>query len=283
MGNLKKIYVEAQRRLKEAGVDNSGFDAGCIIEKHTGIKRHEIVLRDESLSERCLEAFWADIARRERREPLQYIVGTWPFYGLDFFVGDGVLIPRPDTGILVEEAIDFLKRHQSPRILDLCAGSGCISTAVLKNVENSSAVCLELSNNAAFYLKKNLDFHGLSHCAQIVNADMLSQTTAATLSGEFDALLSNPPYIKSCDIASLEPEVAEYEPRLALDGGADGLTFYRAAGLYLPLLKDGGMAAFEVGIGEAFDVAAILEGFGLHGVFVKKDYGGIERVVGGFR
>lgn len=282
METLKQIYIEAQKRLRKAGVDNPAFDAACIIEKHTGVHQYEIVLQGDCLPRCNLEAFWADISRRERREPLQYIAGMWSFYGLDFFVGEGVLIPRQDTEILAQTAIDFLKGKFSPRILDLCAGSGCISTAVLKSVENCTAVCVELSDDASFYLKKNLEFHGLSLQAQIVNADVLSVTTPCVLSGSFDAIVCNPPYIKSGDISGLEPEVAKFEPRLALDGGDDGLMFYRATQPYLPLLKSGGLAAFEVGMAQSDDVAAILKDFGLHDVFVKKDYSGIARVVGGY-
>lgn len=282
--NLKEIYKLSQQRLRDAGVDNPAFDAACILEKHTGIKRHEIMLND-SFPQNCdIDAFWADISRRERREPLQYIIGMWSFYGLDFFVGEGVLIPRQDTEFLAETAIDSLSKRPSPKFLELCAGSGCVSTAILKNVENSSGVLVELSKNALYYLEKNLNFNGVSKYTQIINADMLLPKTVSAVAqcGKFDAIVCNPPYIKSGDIYGLEPEVAEFEPLLALDGGDDGLLFYRAACSYLNLLKPGGIAAFEVGIGEVGDVAVILEDFGLRDVFTVRDYSGIERVVAGF-
>ena len=285
MQTLKQIYSEARRRLEAAGVDDPAFDAGCIIEHHTGVKRFDIILRGDRAPSCDPKDIFADISRREHREPLQYIIGTWPFYGLDFFVGKGVLIPRQDTELLAQTAIDFLNNRRSPKFLELCAGSGCVSTAVLKNVENSAAVCVELSKDASFYLKKNLDFHGLTKKTHILNADMLLPQTAASLLknfGKFDAIVCNPPYIKRGDIDGLQPEVAEFEPRLALDGGGDGLVFYKAFGLYAPLLKLDGIAAFEVGMGQAGDVAALLDGFGLKNIFIKKDYSGIERTVGGF-
>jgi release factor glutamine methyltransferase len=281
METLKQIYIESQKRLRAAGVENPAFDAACIIEKHTGVKRHEIVLYGGCPSFNPTD-FWADIERRERREPLQYIVGMWHFYGLDFFVGRGVLIPRQDTEVLADTAINFLKSKESPSVLDLCAGSGCVSTVILKNVENSSAVCVELSNDAAFYLEKNLEYNGIKGRARIVKADMLSSSSAAELDGRFDAIVCNPPYIKSSDIEGLQPEVAQFEPHLALDGGTDGLVFYRAVQNYLMLLKAGGMAVFEVGIGQSNDVAAILENYGLSDIFIKRDFSGIERVVGGY-
>lgn len=283
--DLKEIYKSAKDRLRKAGVENPAFDAACILEKHTGIKRHEILLKNSFPPDSDIDAFWADIERRARREPLQYIIGMWSFYGLDFFVGEGVLIPRQDTEFLAETAINFLRGRPSPNFLELCAGSGCVSTAMLKNVENSFAVCVELSKKALYYLEKNLEYNCVLNSAKILNADVLAPETPKELAefGEFDAIVCNPPYIKSGDIPGLEPEVAKFEPRLALDGGDDGLVFYRAMGPYLDLLKPGGLAAFEVGIGQARDVCAILEGFGLHDTFTVRDYSGIGRVAAAYR
>jgi release factor glutamine methyltransferase len=282
METLKQLYIEAQRRLKAAGDENPQTDAAAIIKKYSGLERYEIILRGDCLAQFNTDEFWADIKRRENHEPLQYICGKWPFFDLDFFVGDGVLIPRPDTEVLVETAIEFLNGRPSAKILDLCAGSGCISTAILKNVENSIAVCVELSENAAKYFKKNISYHDLLERTQIIKADMLADETPDLVGGGFDIIVCNPPYIKSDDIPSLEPEVRDYEPRMALDGGKDGLIFYRAAKKYKRLLKTGGMAAFEIGFGQSGDVAAILKN-DFHNVFIKKDYAGIDRVVAGLK
>lgn len=282
MSTVKEIYLEAKKQLLKAGIDDPGLNAAAIIKKHFGIQCHEIALCGDKPAKTGIDDFWADIERRKKREPLQYIIGIWPFYGLDFYVGEGVLIPRPDTEILAETAVNFLKGRKNPKLLELCAGSGCVSTVAAKNVENCSLCCVEISDKALFYLKKNLEFHGLSEKSEVLKADVLSSDTPKLLKGEFDAIVCNPPYIKSGDIASLEPEVKTFEPPLALDGGGDGLLFYRAAKNYASLLKPGGMAAFEVGAGQADDVAALLESFGLCGIFIKKDFGGIDRVVGGF-
>lgn len=282
MYTIQEAFLKAKKRLAEAGIADAGFDAAKIIEKHTGYKRYEIVLYGEKPLTCTDDEFWSDVERRAKREPLQYIVGKWPFFGLDFFVGKGVLIPRPDTEVLCEAAISYLSKEPSPKILDLCAGSGCISTAILKNVENSTAVCVELSGDALYYLKKNIDFHGLTERAEIVKGDVLSNETLESLASDFDAIVCNPPYINSGDIPNLEPEVSKYEPLTALDGGEDGLLFYRSAGRFLPHLKSGGFAAFEVGAGQSQGVSRILENAGYQDIFIKKDYAGIERVVGGF-
>jgi protein-(glutamine-N5) methyltransferase, release factor-specific len=285
METMQQLYQEARRRLAASGVENAAFDAACILEKHTGVRRTELPLCGGSAPACDLAAFWRDVPRRETREPLQYILGIWPFYGLDFYVGGGVLIPRQETELLAETAIGFLKARRTPKLLELCAGSGCLTAAVLKHVETASAVCVELSGDAIGYLERNLEFHGLAGRAEILRADMLSPAAADLLKeryGVFDAVVCNPPYIPRGEIAALQPEVSAYEPRMALDGGEDGLAFYRAFGLYRPLLAPGGMAAFETGMGQAPGVAAILKEHGLCNAFIKKDLAGIERTVGAF-
>ncbi len=283
MEAIKELYLEAKKQLEKAGIPDPAFDAACIFEKHTGKKRHEIVLYASMPVSFDTKPFWDDIKRRILHEPLQYIIGMWQFYGLEFYVGKGVLIPRPDTEILCEIAIEFLKKQKSAKLLELCAGSGCLSTAIAKNVENCEPCCVELSNDAIFYLKKNLKFHELSQKAEVIKADVLLKDTVSLLPEGFDAIVCNPPYIKSGDIKGLEPEVADFEPHLALDGGEDGLKFYRVAKNYLPLLKPGGMMAFEIGFDEAPDVAELFSDFGICGIFVKKDFGGNDRVVGGYK
>lgn len=283
METIKEIYLKAKNLLTAAGIADAAISAAQILKKHSGLERHEITLHGNDAAQFDTTAFFADVKRRVKREPLQYIIGMWPFYDLDFYVGDGVLIPRPDTEILCETAIDFLKTRKNPALIELCAGSGCVSTVAAKNVENLKLCCVELSDAALFYLNKNLAYHGLTESAEVVKADVLKKETVKRLPQKVDAIICNPPYIKSDDIKALEPEVAEFEPKMALDGGYDGLIFYRTAENYLSLLSDGGMAAFEVGIGESRDVADLLRSFGLRDIFIKKDFGGIERVVGGYR
>jgi release factor glutamine methyltransferase len=283
MKTLRDYYKDAEKRLRGAGIDNPAFDAAALIEKHSGIKRYEIAICEKIPETFEPQAFYSDVTRREKHEPLQYILGIWSFYGLDFFVGKGVLIPRQDTEILAETAIEFLKNCEKKKFLELCAGSGCLSTAITKTVENSKGVCVELSPDALFYLKKNIAFHGLSEKLSVIEGDVLKNETAEKIGGEFSLIVCNPPYIKSCDINFLQPEVADFEPRMALDGGSDGLLFYRKMSLYLKNLVPGGMIALEVGIDEAGNAVSLLSSFGLERVFIKKDYGGVERVVGGFK
>lgn len=283
MKTLNYYYLEAKKRLREAGIDDPAFDAAALIEKHSGVKRYEIAICDKIPEKFSESAFLADLKRRESREPLQYILEVWPFYGFDFYVGKGVLIPRQDTEILAKTAIDFLSTQKDRSFIELCAGSGCLSTAVAKSVENSFGTCVELSADAKVFLNKNIKFHGLSNRLNIVGADVLKSETPKLIGGKYNLLICNPPYIKSEDIKSLQPEVAEFEPLMALDGGYNGLIFYRAIKNYICLIKDGGMIAFEVGIGEAKDVADLLKEFSLQNIFIKKDFNGIERVVGGFK
>lgn len=277
---VREAYNEAKRRLLKAGIENPAFEAACLLEKHTGIKRHEIIMGpDAKVPELCM--FWHDIDRRVNQEPLQYILGEWEFMGLQFKVGEGVLIPRPETELLAQTAIDFLKDKEKSKVLELCAGSGCISVSIaIKNL-NCEVKAVELSDAALFYLNKNIEKYGLAERVSAVKADALTYNNGNE-NGCFDVLVCNPPYIKTDDIDTLDRNVKDYEPHLALDGGEDGFDFYRKIPEWKSLLNPGGMAAFEVGIGQAQKVAEIMEKAGFERVFIKKDYAGIERVVGGY-
>lgn len=279
---VREAYARIRRELAAAGVPDAAVSAAALLGRRAGLSRQELLARGGEPLRCDSAALRADVRRRAAREPLQYILGRWPFFGLDFEVGPGVLIPRPDTEVLVETALEFLRGRETPRLLDLCAGSGCVGIALAKSLPGSRLCSVELSPQALFWLRRNAALHGLSARTRILGADMLAEDTPGLfVRGAFDALLCNPPYIPSGEIAALQPEVARYEPRTALDGGADGLVFYRAAARFLPLLRAGGLAAFEVGAGQAEDAAALLRGFGLRDVFVRRDYGGVERVAGG--
>lgn len=276
-----EAYAKGWKALEAAGIENARFDAACILEKHTGIQRAGLAVQGGQ--EFAPEGFLTDIKRRISHEPLQYILGKWPFFGLDFFVGEGVLVPRQDTELLCEAALAFLDGMKEASILELCAGSGCVTAAILKNHPGAHAVCVEISEKAAGYLRKNLALHGLNERVRLVIGDMLAPGTPGLCGGNFDAVVCNPPYIRSSDIPGLQPEVAGHEPWLALDGGNDGLRFYRGAVNYFRLLKPGGLAVFEIGADQAGDVSEIVHSGGLHDILVKKDYGGNRRVVSGIR
>ena len=277
----REAYDGAKRRLIGAGVEDAAFDAACLFEKDTGLRRSELALHPV---ENCpgLEALRRDTGRRAAGEPLQYILGEWEFMGLRFLVGPGVLIPRPETELLAQEAAGFLKGREHPRLLELCAGSGCVCISVAAAVPGCTAAALELSEEAMGYLQRNIRLHAMENRVRAVYGDMLDPAGPARVGARFDAIVCNPPYIRSGDIAGLQREVRR-EPRMALDGGEDGLRFYRAFAPWAELLVSGGLAALEVGAGEAEAAAGLLAGFGLHDVTVKNDYSGIGRIVRGRR
>lgn len=277
----RELYRDAKQRLAQAG--KPAFDAACLIEKHLHLRHGELPLHGgEPVDEATAQAFREDVERRAADEPLQYLMGEWEFYGLAFAVGPGVLIPRPETELLAETAIAFFKGRPGGRLLELCAGSGCVTIAAAK-ATGCEAVCLEFSDQALPYLRQNLAAHGLEKSVRAVRGDMLAgPQRVKEAQGPFDALLCNPPYIPSGELASLQPEVRR-EPPLALDGGPDGLRFYRALPLWFPCLSPGALVACEVGMGEAQDVAALLAGAGLSDVTIKDDFAGIGRLVCGHR
>ena len=221
-------------------------------------------------SEETLERM---LSRRIAGEPLQYILGEWEFYSLPFSVGPGVLIPRPDTEILVDTAIEFIGKREVS-VADLCAGSGCIGIAVAANCKGASVTAVEKSDLAFPFLEENIKRNGVRVTA--VKGDITEGSF-----GEYDVILSNPPYIKSAVIPTLSREVG-HEPRLALDGGEDGLFFYRAIlENWLCRLKKGGMLAVEIGFDQADEVKALFMESGLKNIGEKRDYGNNQRVIFG--
>lgn len=279
-----ELYQKIKKRLAEA--DKPAFDAACLLEKHLHIRREELPLRgDLPVPDAACAALWADVERRAADEPLQYLLGEWEFMGLPFQVGPGVLIPRPETELLAETAIAYLQARPSSnnrpaRLLELCAGSGCVTISVTRET-GCEAVCLEYSTDALVFLRKNIALHPLEDRVGAVQGDMLQPPQKEWL-GSFDVLLCNPPYIRTEELPTLQPEV-QREPVLALDGGADGLRFYRALCAWIPVLCPGGLLACEVGMGQAETVARLLTDAGLTDVVVCNDYAGIGRMVRGRR
>lgn len=203
-------------------------------------------------------------------EPLQYILGEWEFYGLPFEVGEGVLIPRADTEVLVEEALDFIGRRKVT-VLDLCAGSGAVGIAIA--VKSDAAVtAVEKSEEAFDYLLRNIRRNGVS--VKAVKGDIFDDLSLGT----FDVLVSNPPYIASAVVPTLE--TVRREPTVALDGGEDGLVFYRRIlTAYRPLVKPGGLIAAEIGYDQENEVTALFAEAGLQNIRTRRDYGGNPRVI----
>lgn len=265
-------------RLEAADVAHPQDEARALLRGAAGLSRLELALAPRApLSEDELRVLSDYAARRIVREPLSRILGERGFWTLDLTVAPGVLDPRPDTETLVETALSLVaQRRDSPlSILDLGSGSGAIACALLSELPGAWALAVDLSPEACAATAANLARCGFSDRASVIRGRW-----AEALQGGFDLIVSNPPYVRSDDIAGLDPEVRLHDPALALDGGADGLDCYRDIIRDLPrLLADDALVLFEVGFDQAASVAALLGGHGLQIERVVRDAGGIERVV----
>lgn len=275
------LTLDIRRQLRQAGIEAATLEARELVCFAAG-KDKARLLRDGALyaSPEVEEAAWALARRRLAGEPVAYLIGEWEFYGLPLDISERVLIPRPDTEVLAAAVIEGLRGAESPRVLDLCAGSGCIGLAVAKNVPGSHVVLGEIDEGALRVCRQNIRRTGLS--GQAVSMQLNALEKAPKRLGEFDCIVSNPPYIPDGDIAGLDPSVRDYEPHLALKGGVDGLDFYRAiCDGWRTALRPGGRLYFEVGIGQADDVLRIMRAVGFGDIEVLPDLNGIPRVVWG--
>ena len=272
--------------FREHDIENPRLDAEVLLSAVLGKDRMYLYVHfDEPLEPAELAQFRVSVKERAARMPLAYVLGRREFMGLDFRVTRDTLIPRPDTEVLVQCAVDFLRARAENgaddlRIADVGTGTGAIALSALHYMEGTCADAVDISPAAAAVARENAEALGLLERIEIQVGDLLTPLAGRS----YDMILSNPPYIPSADIAGLMPEVRSYEPHLALDGGTDGLDIYRRLTAEAPaLLKAGGAIAVEVGIGEAHDVAALMEA---HPCIVRtetlKDLGGIERVVMGY-
>lgn len=273
----RQWYARAVRRLTDSGCEDAAFDAKCLLEDLGGLSRGHAP-DDKPLTEAQETALARALDERADGRPLQYILGEWEFLTLTLAVGEGVLIPRADTECLCEEAARLLKEKDAPCVLDLCAGSGCVGLGLASLCPTAQVTAVELSDAALPFLRENVARYP-QYAVTVKQADVLRDADA--FDGEYDAILSNPPYIPTADLAGLMREV-RCEPRMALDGDVDGLLFYRViAEQWFPKLVRGGVCAVEVGIGQATDVAALFTAAGLADIRIIRDLGGVERVVSG--
>jgi len=276
------LYLDARRQLKAAGIPNPQLEAREIVCFVAG-KDREAFFRDLPLyASGQVEDKVKELTRRRLEgEPVAYIIGEWEFYGLTLDVSREVLIPRIDTEVLAEQAILAARAiGEGCRVLDLCAGSGCVGLAVAANVPECKAVLADLSEGALRVCRQNVRRCGLSDRVVCVSADAKLPPLPALW--DFDVIACNPPYIPTADNLTLDPSVKDYEPHEALDGGADGLDFYRAiASKWKGALRLGGRLLFEVGMGQANDVELILAQNGFEDVRSVQDTQGIYRVVSG--
>lgn len=276
------LFLDTRARLKKAGVESAQLEAREII-CFAADKSREQFYRDMSLYvSREMEQRVEDLVqRRLAGEPVAYIIGEWEFYGLPLDISRDVLIPRLDTELLAERGI--LKARESgegARVLDLCAGSGCVGLAIAANAPECRVVLGELSEGALRVCKQNVRRNELNARVTCLSVNAL-ENPSSTL-WDFDAIVCNPPYIPTVDIEALDISVRDYEPRMALDGGADGLDYYRAIAVkWKPALRLGGTLIFEVGIGQAAAVEDILEKNGYEDVKTLTDTQNILRVVEG--
>lgn len=276
------LYLDARRELRKAGVEQAQLEARELLCFATD-KTREQFLRDLQLyaADGVCARFRELLARRLAGEPVAYIIGEWEFYGLTLDICRDVLIPRSDTETLVERALEYLNgQKEHVRILDLCAGSGCIGLALAHHHPNSTVVLADWSEDALRVSRQNIRRCGMS--GQVSTARVNALEAPAPLLSEFDLIVCNPPYIPTADLAGLDVSVREYEPHMALDGGADGLDFYRAiAQKWKPTLNSGGRLIFEIGCDQAPQVEYILAANGYGEIQTTKDPGGHWRVVEG--
>lgn len=277
MVNPSNLFKEVVITLKTAGIDDADFEARVLLESVFGENAYVKLITDRlEVSETSCKTIFEMAKRRTVGEPLQYIIGEWEFYGLNFKVGEGVLIPRQDTETLVETSLKLIKNIENPKILDLCSGTGCIPITMCVKRSDACAVAIELYDKAYGYLLKNISLHGVN--VKSMQADVLSPQTSGEFS-ELDIITANPPYLTKEDMCELQQEV-RFEPETALFGDDDGLHYYREiARLWKPSLKDGGYIVFEIGITQADDVSEILIINGYKNVRVVNDLTDRPRVV----
>lgn len=276
---LVSLWTDVRKRLEAAGVDSPVLDARLLLEAGAGVSRLEIVTDPRrELSDAQVEAVNALTQRREAREPVSHIIGRKHFWTLDLAVNADVLTPRPETEFVVEAGLQATLPADAPhRILDLGAGSGAIILALLRERPNATGVAIDVSPQALAIVQENAEQLGVAN-----RLDIRQNDWADGLDERFDLIVSNPPYIRSGDIDALAPEVSRFEPRVALDGGEDGLVAYRIIIAALPrLLKPGAAFALEVGLGQAESVKALAEEAGLMTAEPVRDLSGIPRVVVG--
>lgn len=275
------LYLDIRAQLRKSGVEAATLEARELVCFGTGKTKEELT-RDGSLyaspdTERRVREL---VERHLGGEPVAYLIGEWEFYGMPLDISADVLIPRPDTEVLVEQALAYLRTAGECRVLDLCAGSGCIGLALAAHAPGTRVVLGEYSDAALKICRQNIRRNGLSGRVVPIQVDALARPERAL--GEFQCIVSNPPYIPRADIETLDGSVKDYEPHMALDGGEDGLDFYRSiAQQWKDALLPGGRLYFEVGIGQADDVLRIMRKEGFGDIQIVKDLAGIPRVVFG--
>ena len=275
------LYLDIRQQLRKAGIEAATLEARELVCFGTGKSREDLA-RDGGLyaSPELESQVRSLVDRHLAGEPVAYLIGEWEFYGLSLDISPDVLIPRPDTEVLAGQAIEYIQTLGECRVLDLCAGSGCIGLAVASQAPQARVVLGEYSDAALKICRQNIRRNGLTGRVVPMQADAREKPERAL--GEFQCIVSNPPYIPRADLETLDASVKDYEPHLALDGGEDGLDFYQTiSGKWKEALAPGGRLYFEVGIGQADTVLRIMRAQGFGDIQIVKDLHDIPRVVFG--
>ena len=275
-----ELYLSARRALVETEGENAAQAARELLAFVSGKSTASVIVdRDLYASEAIEKKLNDSLARMIAGEPLAYILGQWSFYGLDLTVTPDVLIPRDDTMAVTDLAISALRNMPAPqRVLDLCTGSGCIGLAIAHQISTARVTLADISPAALKVAKKNLT--DLKLTGRVTTFEVDVRQPAPKFLGQFDLIVSNPPYVTRQEMQELEPSVRFYEPHLALDGGEDGLDFYRCIlQNYTQALKPGGKICFEFGLSQHMSVGTLLAEAGYTGIHFAKDYRGVVRAV----
>ena len=277
MNTIRKILQFSTQLLEEAGIEQPRREANSLLA--FALKKDKTFLiahSDHELSREEDERFQSLLKRRAKREPFQYIVGKQEFFGLDFEVSPDVLIPRPETELIVENALEILREIESPRFCEIGVGSGCISVSILHETENTSAIGLDVSEKALAIARKNAETHQVSGRLSLKKSDVFDRLT----NEKFDLIVSNPPYISSEEMTNLQREVRAFEPWTALTDGRDGFSIIEKIIVSAPqFLKPNGFLLLEIGFGQAAKVFEMFDRVIWRTVEILPDLQGIPRTV----
>ncbi len=280
MKTYNELYLSTRNILRQRGIEGYSLEAKLIVSK-AAKKTISELMRDLNLYTSGNIEILVDeyTARRLRGEPIAYISGSWEFYGLPMVITPDVLIPRQDSEVLVDAAKEILTGHKmDARVLDLCTGSGCLTCAIAHEMPATHFLAIDVSTSALEVCRKNVALNRLNSRVICMQADALTAPPCGL--GQFDMIVCNPPYISTMEILSLDSSVKDFEPLWALDGGDDGLKFYRSIIKYWKIvLREDGFLIFEVGEGQAEAVKEMLLSAGFASVDTRQDTLGTERVV----
>jgi release factor glutamine methyltransferase len=276
------VLIAGQQRLQEKGIESPRLECEMMMSQILGCQRHQLYIRgNEQLSQSLISEFNSMLERRLKGEPVQYILGTREFMGLDFNVDKRVLIPRWETEVLVEYALEALKQKPAPvHILDIGTGSGAIAVSMAVYLPGSKVTAVDISEAALTVACENAKHNKVTDQIDFLLGDLFCSLDIDKYAGYFDAVISNPPYIPANEIKGLMTEVKDYEPWSALDGGEDGLDYYRRIAAHAHVfLKDKGLIAVEMGYGQSRSVEDIFMSTGRYELAgIQKDLAGIQRV-----